>query len=91
MTTTENFRHVTKAGLDSRKRIALGKVATHEQYDIRVNDDGEILLIPLVSIPAREMIIWENSKVRADLEAAKQDIAAGRVVDGGDFTQYIND
>lgn len=56
-----------------------------------INDQGEILLTPLVSIPKRELIIWENEQLRASLARGLADSAAGKVKELGDFTRYADD
>lgn len=59
----DKFESVARRNLDARKRIALGKAAMHERYDISVNDIGEILLVPLVTIPANKMGIDEYGRL----------------------------
>ena len=52
---------------------------------------GEILLVPLVSIPAREVIVWENAQVRNSLARGMEQAALGKVVDLGSFAQYATE
>lgn len=87
------FAPLGEASADERSRIAFGKagVRRDDRYAVAVNDDGEILLTPLVSIPKRELLVWENEQVRAGLAAALAQSAAGQTADLGDFMQYIND
>lgn len=61
------------------------------RYAVAVNDDGEILLTPLASIPRRELIVWENQDLRASLAQALADSAAGNTLDLGDFSQHADD
>jgi hypothetical protein len=84
------FRETAQADVDSRRRVSLGKVGRpeHTRYQIMENDLGEILLVPLVSIPAREMIVWENAQVRKSLERGMEQAALGKVVDLGSFATY---
>ena len=44
----EGWRKVKRAKLDSRGRICLGNAARYDRYEVRVNDVGEFLLLPLV-------------------------------------------
>jgi len=55
-----------------------------------VNDQGEILLTPLVSVPKRELLVWEDEQLRASLAHGLADSAAGRVKDLGSFAQYAD-
>ncbi|WP_035877017.1 hypothetical protein, partial [Cryobacterium sp. MLB-32] len=54
---------------DERARLAFGKagVRKDDRYAVATNDQGEILLTPLVSIPKRELFIWENQIAREEL------------------------
>lgn len=85
------FHPVAEGSVDARKRMSLGKAGAEKdaRYLMSVNDDGEILLTPMASIPAREMIIWENAAVRASLERGIQEAEAGEIYDLGNFAQYL--
>lgn len=80
MAMLEGFRPVAEVTADDRARIALGKtgVVPGARYAEYVNDDGEILLTPVVSIPARELIVWENEELRTSLFRGLADAAEGR-------------
>jgi len=88
----KQFKQVTETVVDSRKRISLGKagVAEDTRYAVSVSDDGDILLTPLATIPAREMLIWERPDVMASLQRGIADAEAGRVV-RRNFIQYLDD
>ncbi|MHA7175310.1 hypothetical protein ACX80D_01510 [Arthrobacter sp. Sr24] len=51
---------------------------------------GEILLTPLVTIPKREIVAWEDENIRASLAVGLAQNASGDVVNLGDFTQYLD-
>jgi hypothetical protein len=93
MNTASGFTPVGEFIADDRARIAFGKagVRRDDRYAVAVNNEGEILLTPLVSVPKRELIVWENEQLRASLARGLADSAAGRVRDAGDFTQYADD
>lgn len=78
---------------DERARIAFGKagVRRDDRYAVAVNNDGEILLTPLVSIPKRELIVWENEFVRQELAEGLRQSAAGEVVSLGSFAEYADE
>lgn len=90
MNPTGKFVPVGESSTDVRSRISLGKAgARHDdRYAIAVNDEGEILLTPLVSIPKRELLVWENSVVRESLGRALQESASGMVKRRGSFRRY---
>lgn len=92
----KGLEHFVPAGevvADERARIAFGKsgVRRDDRYAIAVSEDGEILLTPLVSIPKRELLVWENSLIREELAEGLRQSAAGETVDLGDFTQFAED
>ena len=91
--TVAGFTPIGEFSADDRARIAFGKAGVHrdDRFAVAVNDQGEILLTPLVSIPKRELIIWQDAQLRASLARGLADSAAGRVEDVGDFTQYVDD
>jgi hypothetical protein len=45
---------------------------------VSVNDDGAVLLIPIASIPKRELLAWENEQLRARLFRGLADAAEGK-------------
>lgn len=92
MNTLSGFNPIGEFSADDRSRIAFGKVGVRrdDRYAVAVNDHGEILLTPLVSIPKRELIVWENEQLRASLARGLADSAAGRVTDLGSFAKYAD-
>jgi len=89
----KEFRPVTETVVDSRRRISLGKAGVIEdtRYAVSVSDDGDILLTPLATIPAREMIIWERPDVMEALDRGIADALAGRTHYLGSFAKYASE
>lgn len=88
---TEAFKNVGEAMADDRGRLPMSKsgVRKDDRYAVAVNDDGQILLTPLVSIPRRELIVWENQMLRESLARGLAEAAADQdTVDLGSFSQY---
>lgn len=85
-----NFTPIGEVSADDRARIPVGKagVRRDDRYAVAVNDDGEILLTPLVSIPKRELLVWENSQIRESLSRALLQSAEGKVKRRGSFRQH---
>lgn len=83
---------VVKDGVrpDSRGRLTLGQVASSKSYRVLVNDAGQILLDPVVSIPQRELWLWQNPESKASVQRGIEQSAAreGRYL--GDFAQYTD-
>ncbi|MGH3327649.1 MAG: hypothetical protein ACRDPT_07650 [Streptomycetales bacterium] len=80
MTEMPGFRTITEVRADERSRIPVGKAGAHkdDRYSLSVNDDGAILLTPVVSVPKREQIVWENADLRASLYRGLADAAEGK-------------
>lgn len=84
------FTPVGEVSADDRARIPVGKagVRRDDRYAVAVSDDGEILLTPLVSIPKRELLVWEDSQIREALGRALIQSAEGRTVRRGSFSHH---
>jgi hypothetical protein len=89
----KTFTPVGEVSADERSRLAFGKagVRRDDRYAVAVADDGEILLTPLVSVPKRELLVWENEQVRAALGRGLAQSAAGQTHDLGGFSQYADE
>jgi len=76
---------------DSRGRLALGSVARDADYRVLVNERGQILLDPVVAIPASEAWLWENPALRASMERALNEAAGGEFEDLGSFARFVDE
>ncbi|MFI6998113.1 hypothetical protein [Nocardia sp. NPDC050175] len=87
------FEIVGESEADSRGRVALGRAGARpgRRYQIRINSDGVVVLVPVVSILEREMTVWENPHLAAEIRQGVQDAESGDTVDLGDFTQFATD
>jgi hypothetical protein len=67
--------------LDSKRRITIGKLASDDitSYDAKLQEDGTILLIPKVEIPAHEAWLYRNPKALTSVLEGIEDSKAGRV------------
>lgn len=91
MIENQNFRLIKDtARTDDRGRLTLGTVAKAKNYRILINDDGQILLDPVVNIPEREHWIWQNSVARAALELGIQQASSSELHDLGSFGKYAD-
>jgi hypothetical protein len=89
----EQFETVTEAEVDGRGRVSLAKAGAEpgRRYRVRSNIDGVLLLIPVVSIPEREMIVWRNPELAASIREGIAEAERGDTVDRGSFAQYADD
>ncbi len=77
--------------VDPSGRLSLGRTHAGEQFEIREERDGRILLIPVVTIPRSELWLHQNPEAKQLLAQGLADAAAGRTVDGGDFSQFLDE
>ncbi|MFI0990540.1 hypothetical protein [Streptomyces exfoliatus] len=89
----EEFETVAETEVDSRGRVSLGRAGARagRRYRVESNPDGVLLLTPVVSIPEREMQVWNDphlaERIRTGIEQAK----AGKTIDRGDFSHYLDE
>lgn len=81
MTTLDGFRPVAEVTADERARVPVSKAGAHknDRYAVSVNAEGAILLVPLASIPRRELLVWENEDLKGSLFRGLADAAEGKV------------
>ena len=96
MTKTEilrdgNFEPVTEARIDAKHRIALGKVAGPvTSFKVYRNAHGQIILDPMVSIPASEAWLFKNTRAAKLVHEGLEDAKQRRLVNAKeDFSKYI--
>jgi hypothetical protein len=89
----EQFETVTEAEVDGRGRVSLARAGAEpgRRYRVRRNVDGILLLIPVVSIPEREMIVWNNPELAAEIREGLAAAERGETVDLGSFGHYADD
>mgnify|MGYP001614832393 CR=1 FL=1 len=95
---TEDFEKVTQLKPDSRNRINLSKVVAKAMlamsgdtmFRVYINSTGQIILDPLVTIPAHESWIYKNPKAFKSVQRGLEDAKAGRIKKAReDYSQYL--
>ena len=89
----KEFETVAEAEVDSRGRVSLGKAGAEpgRRYRVERNIDGVLILIPVVSIPEREMIVWRNPELASAIRQGIAEAEAGQTTDRGSFAGYAGD
>ncbi len=89
--TAEEFEGVGTTKLDTKKRVTLGAIfkilrrvkalkdVPIETFETFIGNEGDILLRPRVSIPARELWVHQNPAVMKSIQRGMRDIKEGRV------------
>jgi len=83
--TNEDFTPVDNRPIDSRHRVTLSdhvfKVLPKkmDSVEVLVGTNGNILLMPKISVPANEAWLHENPKIMNTLRRAMQQVKDGKV------------
>lgn len=83
-TSTDNFeliKDLVKG--DERGRLVLGEIAKNQQFRVERNGLGEVRLIPLITIPAREGWLFKNQKAIKSLTRGLEQAKSGKVTRRG--------
>ncbi len=89
-----DFEEVAEAKVDAKRRVALGRVVVQQisSYRIYRNECGQIILDPMVTIPAHEAWLFKNTKAARLLKQGLADARKGRVVKAKEnYTKYLRD
>jgi hypothetical protein len=84
----QEIKHSSRA--DDRGRLTLGAVAKEKNYRVMINDLGQILLDPIVNIPAKELWLWKNQSALSSLKQGLKKAEAGETQDHGSFAEYAD-
>jgi hypothetical protein len=89
----DEFETVAEVEVDSRGRVSLGRVGAEpgRRYRVERNVDGVLLLIPVVSIPEREMIVWRDPELARAIREGLAEAERGETEDLGSFAAYADD
>jgi hypothetical protein len=89
----QEFETVAEAEVDSRGRVSLGRAGAEpgRRYRVERNVDGVLLLIPVVSIPEREMVVWLKPELASEIREGLAAAERGETEDLGSFQQYLDD
>lgn len=88
-----DFEEVAEAKVDAKRRVALGKIIAQSisSYRIYRNTFGQIILDPMVTIPAHEAWLFKNKEAAQLVKQGLEDARKGRVVKAKeDYTKYLH-
>ena len=86
------FEAVTEARMDSKHRVTLGRMLSDQVTSFRVyrNAHGQIVLDPMVSIPAHEVWLFKNKRASELVRRGLEDARKGRLVNAKeDFSKSL--
>ena len=76
------FEALTETRVDTKRRVSLGKILSGQVTSFRIyrNAHGQIVLDPMVSIPAHEVWLFRNRRAAALVRRGLDDAKRGRLV-----------
>jgi len=77
--------------LDSKKRVSLTRLLKFTDVcsvKASILDNGDILLKPMGSIPAREIWLYQNQEA---VESVRRGLSQKGTIDKGSFAQYVDE
>jgi hypothetical protein len=102
---SREFVYIGEAGVDERKRVSLTKVfgllkarlgslgeaPETLHFRVYINDAGQVLLDPAVSVPIHEIWLYRNPEALAKVREGLAQSAKGEVHDLGSFDKFADD
>jgi hypothetical protein len=76
----DKFKEVGTRTIDDRNRITIGEIFKgSSRVRMYKNDHGEVLLQPLVEIPASELWLFNNKKALESVKKGMKDASEGKI------------
>ena len=87
-----DFTQVAEVYADAKRRVTLTRIKRAEKvYRVYENAIGQIILDPLVMVPASEMWLHENKAAIASVRKGLQESAEGKAVAMPSLAKHAND
>lgn len=86
------FEELTETRLDAKQRVTLGKSLRGRVTSFRVyrNAHGQIVLDPMVSIPAHEAWLFKNKRAAHAVQRGLEDAKQGRLINAKeDYARHV--
>jgi hypothetical protein len=75
---------------DSKGRIQLGRLAKDiVRYKVIQENDGKIILLPEVALPASEVWLYKNKEALAAVREGFEQSMSGKIKKRGSFAKYV--
>ena len=86
------FEELTETRVDAKHRVTLGKTLSGQVTSVRVyrNAHGQLVLDPMISIPAHEAWLFKNKRASRLVERGLEDAKRGRLVTAKeDYAKHV--
>ena len=76
----DEFQEIDTRSIDDRNRLTIGELAEgFNRVRIYKNKLGEILLKPVIEIPASELWLFQNKEALEDLQKGLEDLSEEKI------------
>jgi len=77
----DEFQEIDTRTIDSRNRLTIGELAQgFNRVKLYKSELGEILLKPVVEIPASELWLFNNKEALEDVQKGLKDLSEGKII-----------
>lgn len=74
------FQEIGTRTMDDRNRLTLGEIFKgYKRVRLYKNDRGEVLLQPVVEIPASELWLFQNKEALESIQRGLKDASEGKI------------
>jgi hypothetical protein len=76
----DDFHEIGTRAIDDRNRLTIGEyLKGSKRVRLYENDRGELLLMPMVEIPASEVWLYQNKEALQSVRKGLEDASEGRI------------
>jgi len=76
----DDFQEIGTKTMDERNRLTLGELFKgYKRIRLFKNDRGEVLLQPIIEIPASELWLYQNKEALHSVQRGLRDAAEGKI------------
>ena len=77
---SDNFQEVGTRTMDTRNRLTLGEIFKgYKRVRLFKNDRGEVLIQPVVEIPASELWLFQNKEALESVQRGLKEASEGKI------------
>lgn len=91
---SDEFEEKAQVRLDAKNRISVGKLSAEiltDSYKVFTNSQGQILLEPMVSVPAYESWVHTDLTAAKSIKRGLKQSAEGQIVKRRSYTSEAED
>ncbi len=86
-----DFVEIAEVRPDSKRRVTLKHADLRKRYRVYENALGQMILDPLVMVPASELWLYENKAAIASVRKGLKEAREGKLKKGPSFARHADD